>query len=105
MHRCARRNRSLASAVETFECVCSALQRCRAAGTAARADKAIRPSPFEQERGAARLVGKSLLELRKRARLGHGVIRRHPLRRLSQAAIPHLDIPGMSPFRPTATSG
>ena len=94
MHRRARRNRSLASAIETFECVCPALQRHRAAGAAARADKAIPPSPFEQERGAARLVGKSLLELGKRPRLGHRVIRRHPSRRLTQTAIPHLDEPG-----------
>ena len=78
VHRRARRNRSLTTAIETFECVCSAFQRRRAARAAVRADKAIGPSPLKQERGAARLVGKSLLELRKRPSLGHRVIRRHP---------------------------
>ena len=78
MHRRARRNRGLAAAIETFERVGSAPQRRRATGAASGADKSIRPSPFEQERGAVRLVGKGLLELGKRPRLGHRAIHRRP---------------------------
>jgi len=71
MHRRARSDRGLTTAVETFVCVRSALQRGHAAGAAGRADKAVRPASFEQERGAASLVGKRLLELGKRSRPGH----------------------------------
>lgn len=76
VHRRTRRYRSLATAIEAFECMSSALQRRRAASVAAGADKAIRPSPFEQERRTGRFIGESLLELVKRPRLGHGMIRR-----------------------------
>src|SRR5208337_1067604 len=49
-----RRNRGLATAIETFERVGPAPQRRRPAGAAAGTDKSIRPSPFDVTATAAR---------------------------------------------------
>ena len=75
VHRRARRDRGLTTAIEAFVCVRPALQRRRATLAAHRADEAIRPAPFEQKRRAARLVGKRLLEFGKRACPGHRLSR------------------------------
>ena len=45
----------------------------RGACRTVRADEAVRPAPFEQERNAARFVRKCLLEFGKRARPDHRV--------------------------------
>lgn len=94
VHRRARRYRSLATAIEAFECMGSALQRHGAASAAARTDKTVRPSPLEQERRAGRVIGEGQLKLVERPRLCHGMIRRRTSRRLNRSPIPHLDEPG-----------
>lgn len=85
VHHRAGRDRRLTAAVEAFGSVRPALQQRGAALTADRADKAFRPAPFEQERRAARLVEKGILELGKRSRPGHWV---SPLRPSLPAAQP-----------------
>ena len=71
------------------------LQRRGALLATAGTNKALRPTPLQQKGGAARLIGKRLLKLRKRSALGHCAPRRRRLeQRLKDARIPHLGPPG-----------
>jgi hypothetical protein len=65
MHDCARRNRSLPTAIKTFVQSRPSFQQRSAALAATWADKALRPAPLEQERSATLIVRKILLEFRK----------------------------------------
>src|ERR1700728_2947198 len=76
MHHRSRRGRSLSTAIEAFVCVSPALQRRGALLATAGTDKTLRPTPLQQKGGAARLVGKRLLKLRKRSAFGHCAPRR-----------------------------
>ena len=71
MHHRARRDRGLSAAVEAFVGMRTAFQHRRTAVATGRADEAVGPALLKQERRAACLVGKCLLELRKRPRSGH----------------------------------
>ena len=72
VHRCARRDRSLAAATVAFLSVRPAPQRGRAGVAASGTDESIRPATFEQEGRAARLVRKRRLKFGERSHPRHG---------------------------------
>src|SRR5205814_5117021 len=87
--------RRLAIAVEAFAGVRPAPQQRCASLAAGRTNKALRPTPLEQERRTARLVRKARLKLSQRSRPSHPVPPR--ARRRSPAhgtLILHIDQPG-----------
>ena len=94
VHRCARRDRSLAAATVAFVSVRPAPQRGRAGVAASWTNKSIRPATFEQEGRAARLVGKRRLKFGERSRPRHGVLPWSPIAGLNTGWIPHLGGPG-----------
>src|SRR5208337_23813 len=89
VHRCARRDRSLAAATVAFVSVCPAPQRGRAGVAASGTNESIRPATFEQEGRAARLVGKRRLKFGERSRPRHRVLPWSPIAGLNKGWIPH----------------
>src|SRR5208337_4695521 len=98
VHRCARRDRSLAAATVAFVSVCPAPQRGRAGVAASGTNESIRPATFEQEGRAARLVGKRRLKFGERSRPRHRVLPWSPIAGLNKGWIPHLGGPGTTQY-------
>src|SRR5208337_5294267 len=94
MHRCARRDRSLAAATVTFGGVCPAPQRGRAGVAASGTNESVRPATFKQEGRATRLVGKRRLKFGERSRPHHPLFPWSPIAGLDKGWIPHLGKPG-----------
>src|SRR5437016_8273056 len=67
VHHCTSRDRRLTTAAEAFVGVRPAPQQRCAALAAGGTDKPLRPTPLEQKRRTARLVGKTRLEFAQRS--------------------------------------